>query len=1299
MKPWKLAALVAAALMTIGVIASTAGAISAAAANQASAESVNVHKVLAPPGVIDGRSGVTRWHDYGSYVLYQVTESSLKSFSPAVAARVRVADDMDFLYFENYPFNTQKDALDLPIAFQAPASEGASLHLIQFVGPVKAAWLDAVAATGAVPVHYVFSNGYLVWADASARAQLDELASKGEIVQFSAPHQPYLKLGQTLVERVEKGPAPSELVTVTVQMLDHEGKTETETLVKTLAQAALSAWTPVLNYQNIIIQIALADVVQLVQRPDITWVGERLERELMDEVQGQILAGNFDGSQSGPASPGYLAWLDSFGFSQNPSDYPIVDITDDGIGNGTVNSGDPTLHEFGSPANPTRLAFVDNCTNSSSGQGPDGHGHINVSIAGGYDVRTGFPFEDPDGYQRGLGINPYGRFAGTRIFDPGFDLSSCGGTDTGLIKSEQDSGAIISSNSWGCSGCAGLYDDGSQAFDAGTRDADLTEPGNQEMIFVFSAGNSGPSSATVGTPGNGKNMITVGASENDRPSDEDGNWTDGCNIGSTGANNAMDVISFSSRGPAPGNRVKPEVIGPGTHVQGTASTNAAYNGSGVCDQFRPSGQTVFAASSGTSHSAPAVAGVSSLIYWWLENNSAITSDAPLITPSAAAIKAYLIAHPTYLTGIGANDTLPSNSQGFGMPNMGLMFDSTAKYVVDQSVLLNNSGETWTWSGSVADSGQPVRIVLAYTDQAGAIGVSPQVNDLNLSADVGGSSYLGNVFSGQWSAPGGSADSANNYEAIFLPAGTSGTIDLTITGFNIAGDGVPNTGDSTDQDFALVCYNCTQMEGFTLAADPASQEICTPADAIYTVAVDPLSGFSDPVTLSATGNPAGTTANFSPNPITPPGGSDLTIGNTGAAAAGSYSVEILGSAGLITNTVSVGLEVFTAAPGAPVLSAPADGATGVPLEPTFSWTGVAEASAYQVEVAADAGFTNVVYSASEPSTSHTVPGGSGLSPATTYFWRVSAQNPCGSGGASAVFSFTTIDQLTVHAGDLDNESANYGTDWTATVRIQVHDASENPVASATVSGTWSRGVSGTGICVTAGDGTCTVDLPGVAISRPLVRFSVDSISGAGLTYNASANHDPESDSNGTLINVLRPSAIVTPTPVGPTATPTNTPIPPTPTPSTPTPIPPTPTNTPIPPTPTPITPTPIPPTPTNTPTPGGSFFVHVADLDDASTSQGTSWTGAVVITVQDENLSPVAGVTVTGTFTRGTSGTFTCVTDGSGQCTISRAGILNSRAKVLFRIDNLSHAFLAYDPVANTDPDGDSDGTMIDLFRP
>src|SRR5690606_35609233 len=131
--------------------------------------------------------------------------------------------------------------------------------------------------------------------------------------------------------------------------------------------------------------------------------------------------------------------------------------------------------------------------------GLDGHGHINSSIVAGYDTRSGFPFKDPDGYLRGMGVSPYGRVANTKIFNNSgyFDQSNCGNSDTSMIKSEQEKGALISSNSWGCSSCASSYDDSSQAYDVGVRDANLTLPGNQEMIYIFSAGNSGSWSGTI----------------------------------------------------------------------------------------------------------------------------------------------------------------------------------------------------------------------------------------------------------------------------------------------------------------------------------------------------------------------------------------------------------------------------------------------------------------------------------------------------------------------------------------------------------------------------------------------------------------------------------------------------------------------------------------------------------------------------------------------------------------------------------------------------------------------------------
>ena len=963
------------------------------------------HKVLAAPGQLDANApGVVLWHDYGSFALYKVSDAALDALPAAVRARVQVDPEMDTILFDRHPLTVTGGSPDLPARLASKPPAGAALHLVGFVGPIQQRWLDEVEATGARLVQYVANNAYLVWADAKSRSHLDALAAAGEFVQYSGTHQTAYKLGASIEQRILTEADPDELVPVVVQMYAHPGKAASQSVIAGLATEVMAGWSPILAFENIRITVRAGALLTIASLPDVVWVGEIFPRELMDEVQTQIMAGHLNSGQTGPSGTGYKAWLDGFGFSQNPADYPILSVADDGVGNGAIaaGAGDPTLTVLGAGTT-SRIAMINNCTNDPLGDGREGHGHINTSIAIGYDQRDGFPFKDPNGYLRGQGVNPYGRSGNTKIFNNAgsYNISNCGGTDTGVIQREQQNGALISTNSWGCSGCAGTYDDSSQAYDVGVRDANLTVPGNQQMIYVFSAGNSGSSAGTIGTPGNGKNMITVGASENYRPSDEGGNWNDGCGVGPTGADNAMDIISFSSRGPAPGGRVKPEVIAPGTHIQGTASTASGYNGNSVCDMYRPSGQTVFAASSGTSHSTPAVAGLATLYYRWLQTTYGVSE------PSPALMKAYMIAHPTYLTGVGAGGNLPTNSQGYGMPNMELAFDATPRSLLDQTHVFGNTGETWTWNGAVADPSKPVRIVMVYTDAAGAIGTSPQVNNLNLTAVLGANTYLGNRFTGQWSVTGGTADNANNYEAVFLPAGTIGPLQITVTAANIAGDGVPNQGDTTDQDFALVCYNCAQNPDFTLTATPASLEICAPANAVYTANIGSILGFTNPVTLTATGNPAGSTATFSTNPVTPAGTSTLTIGSTGAAAPGSYTITIGGTAsGVDPKSYDVGLNLYNAAPAAVTLTSPADGALNVPATPTFVWDAVAQAATYEIEVATDATFTTIVASATGL-TSPTWTANVALNTSTKHYWRVRAVNTCGTGTDSAVWSFTTV----------------------------------------------------------------------------------------------------------------------------------------------------------------------------------------------------------------------------------------------------------------------------------------------------
>jgi len=202
------------------------------------------------------------------------------------------------------------------------------------------------------------------------------------------------------------------------------------------------------------------------------------------------------------------------------------------------------------------------------------------------------------------------------------------------------------------------------------------------------------------------------------------------------------------------------------------------------------------------------------------------------------------------------------------------------------------------------------------------------------------------------------------------------------------------------------FNECGSADFSLAANPDVLQICTPADANSSITVGSISGFANPVTLSASGNPAGTTTSFSTNPVTPPGSSDLTIGNTGSAAAGSYLITVSGTAsGSPGHSVGITLDVYDLVPGAPTLLAPANGAVNVPLQPAFSWTAAAQAASYTLEVDDDAGFgsPSIVQSGI---TGTSVTPATSLMSSTTYYWRVTAENLCGAGAASAVFSFTT-----------------------------------------------------------------------------------------------------------------------------------------------------------------------------------------------------------------------------------------------------------------------------------------------------
>ena len=203
--------------------------------------------------------------------------------------------------------------------------------------------------------------------------------------------------------------------------------------------------------------------------------------------------------------------------------------------------------------------------------------------------------------------------------------------------------------------------------------------------------------------------------------------------------------------------------------------------------------------------------------------------------------------------------------------------------------------------------------------------------------------------------------------------------------------------------ASSCLSVTPAAG--LGAAISSVAICTGTPAVYTITVTPP--FVAPVTLGASGNPAPSTVNLTPNPVNGPlpAVSTLTIGNTAGVAAGDHVITVNGNDGVTNFNLDLQLTAYSASPGAPALTSPADGATNVAISTSFTWAAQAGVAEYELEVATDAAFTNIVRTATTTSATTTV--SPDLPSNTQLYWRVRGTNTCGDGGYSTVRSFATV----------------------------------------------------------------------------------------------------------------------------------------------------------------------------------------------------------------------------------------------------------------------------------------------------
>lgn len=120
--------------------------------------------------------------------------------------------------------------------------------------------------------------------------------------------------------------------------------------------------------------------------------------------------------------------------------------------------------------------------------------------------------------------------------------------------------------------------------------------------------------------------------------------------------------------------------------------------------------------------------------------------------------------------------------------------------------------------------------------------------------------------------------------------------------------------------------------------------------------------------------------------------------------------------------------------------------------------------------------------------------------------------------------TATDPILVHVGDLDGLAQRNGNAWSATVDIEVHDASHVPLNGATVVGSWDVSGLNSNTCTTGelgGTGTCIVLFPSLKRGTRSVTFTVTSVTISGRTYGPAQNHDADGSSNGTAQTINRP----------------------------------------------------------------------------------------------------------------------------------------------------------------------------------
>lgn len=686
--------------------------------------------------------------DYGSYRWLELSGSEYRKLAESGVSFTEVpgAGQIQVLGFRFDPLAEGEPAL--PAGLEALGSGG--LELVQMHGPVRSEWLSSLRAAGLRPLQYYPHNTYLVWDEGTGAA------AGLPFVRWQGAFHPAYKIAPDLADR------QGVISRLQVIFVDDGNVGATADAIARTAGVALFSLRPAQPDKALWSAELEADastLVDLAQLPAVLWMGYRSPMpQLEDEMSDQIVAGNYPG---GVPPLGYGSHLADLGVDGTGV---IWSICDTGVDYDHPDLGSHIVGGFsvtGTTCNPPGQPGSD-C--AGGGHGTHVAGIVGADATGG--------FTDANGYFYGLGVAP-----GYSIFT--INIFGTGGDFPDFSQQSVLAGAVGSNNSWTTGeGTAHGYQASERTYDLMVRDGDFdTTMVAEPHIVVFSAGNSGPGAMTLTAPKEAKNVIVTAGTQNYRTS-----------------SNIDAMYVSSSRGPAVDGRYVPTIAAPGQTI---ASTRNDLGGS--CASAISGTNGLYAFCTGTSMASPHASGAVVLLTdWWRQRTGG--DD-----PSPAMAKALLVNTAVDITSTGP---IPNFDEGWGRVQVSAAIRPAAStHYFDQETLFDGTGQSWTLEVEPAPS-LPLKVSLAWTDAPGALGANPAlVNDLDLSVVNGGNTYLGNHFSLGASTTGGSSDTLNNLENVFLTAPALGPTTITVDATAINGDGVPYNATATDQDFALVCQNC------------------------------------------------------------------------------------------------------------------------------------------------------------------------------------------------------------------------------------------------------------------------------------------------------------------------------------------------------------------------------------------------------------------------------------------------------------------------------------------------------------